>query len=913
MGKEFPRTALSIVVAVLVAAPVILVLFADPSASQANVVTCNADSSQQGATDKPYPDLNVTQVVVKRLDPGVTVTKSDRWYFASQPGDILVEVTVINKGKAAINTGFVVRLEDVRPDGTTVILGDRSVPSLAAGASTAALRYVAENYNATGEHKLRATADATKKIDESCAPAAGAKVVKENNNVGNQSVLLTAKADLRITSLVAKSEVRAFATETASSKVLFNATISNGGNHRAFNATSAASGFAAVFRLNGEETPCKKTSSRVSIRELLPGATKQVEVKCEIAKLTGDFQVSVEIDRGNSVVESNEANNRFESVFSLHIADLASNVTSISGTTAENAVPEFGSMTFTATVRNKGDANATTDDDKKFDWFVYLDEKKDNANNMLANFSTKLAPSASTQATFTVRPLERDLAPGPHKIFVVADSDRAGDTTKGKVIESNTTNNEFVLTFEVARFQLNLTAQGVTKKVSPGIEVRYPFNLTNEGNAKDEVAFTLEGAGVTARVELANGTEVNDAIDVPENETVPLALVVSVPKDAAENTTINVTVLAASTVPKANAGDELTFITAIGPDVVAPTIEKVKPTGDVIGLGGTIELKITDNVAVTSVRYAIGGGATQTAALATDAADTYRIEPPTDEGAFTLSVTALDAKNNRASEEFSLFVDTEAPEIKSIGVVEPAARTTGVDPGAAITITAEITDANMKNATVRVGPSEAVMRQKAGPLWESVNLRAPSTPGEFRIVVYAFDEGENFARAVEDLDRVRVKGVDLELSLPTGAPTNPREGDTVEIRAPVANKGLTSAVGVRVQLIIDGKVADEATVNIEPGATQLVVLQWKAVAGVHTYDVVVDPDDEFTETNELNNEVFLGSADGSIATLFPQARVFTREAGENDFPDLLVRYLWVLLLGLAAVVVGAAAFFVKPA
>ena len=509
MGHGFPRSALSIFAVLTIVTPMVLAILAAPAGAQQ--VTCNQGSGPNSATDQPFPDLIVATLTLERLDPGMTLTTEGQWILVNQPGALLVKVTVRNQGTAATTAGdgpgdgsFNVLLQDARPDGTTVDIGTRSVANLLPGIESPVLRFALENYNGTGEHKFIATADHGNKINERCvSQVPNTNVDRENNNVKDQRVLLAARPDLRVTALVPKAEVRALTTENAASKIFFNATISNAGTHRAFNLHNEANGFTALFKLNNNEAACRHTSNTVTIREILPGATKQVEVKCEIAKLTKDFNVSVDVDPTARVLESNEANNRFVRVFQLAIADLAANVTGVTGTTSEGAVPEFGTLSFTATVRNHGTANASTDDGKEFDWFVYLDQKRDNANNLIGRFTTKLAPGASAQQAFTIRPLERDLAVGPHKIFVVADAPAAdGDPSKGcsgtasgcKVIESNTTNNEYVLTFEVARFEVELTAPLLAQRVSPGVDVRYPFNLTNAGNVKDEVAFSVTGA-----------------------------------------------------------------------------------------------------------------------------------------------------------------------------------------------------------------------------------------------------------------------------------------------------------------------------------------------------------------------------------------------------------------------------------
>jgi hypothetical protein len=100
-------------------------------------------------------------------------------------------------------------------------------------------------------------------------------------------------------------------------------------------------------------------------------------------------------------------------------------------------------------------------------------------------------------------------------------------------------------------------------------------------------------------------------------------------------------------------------------------------------------------------------------------------------------------------------------------------------------------------------------------------------------------------------------GPDLTLSPSdiTFDPSAPTTADTITISATIHNVGDVWAVGVVVQFLGDGGVIGDKTINrIKYGKSATASIEWGPVAaGVHTVNVVVDPDKSISESNETNN------------------------------------------------------------
>lgn len=86
-------------------------------------------------------------------------------------------------------------------------------------------------------------------------------------------------------------------------------------------------------------------------------------------------------------------------------------------------------------------------------------------------------------------------------------------------------------------------------------------------------------------------------------------------------------------------------------------------------------------------------------------------------------------------------------------------------------------------------------------------------------------------------------------------PSSPRAGDNVKVKVGVQNLGNGTAKAVKFILNIDGELAFEKDLgDLSNGQTQVVIYNWKAKKGSHTFQAVLDPDDTIEEYDEDDNK-----------------------------------------------------------
>jgi len=82
----------------------------------------------------------------------------------------------------------------------------------------------------------------------------------------------------------------------------------------------------------------------------------------------------------------------------------------------------------------------------------------------------------------------------------------------------------------------------------------------------------------------------------------------------------------------------------------------------------------------------------------------------------------------------------------------------------------------------------------------------------------------------------------------------PTEGDTVSIYVQLGVNYTGEETGVVVEVLLDGSVEFLAEAMIGPDRTSAMVsFDWAAKNGIHTITVVLDPHEDFPETDEHNN------------------------------------------------------------
>lgn len=395
----------------------------------------NALTKPLDATTNQDVDLVVVDIALSPPSPGNGTATN---FTAS----------VKNQGNGTANASTLRFLLD-----SNVNLGNKTVPSLAPGATFAV---TSDAWNATpGNHTIRAIADALGQVPES----------NEANNERSENFTISPMA---LPDLIVFDITWAPDPPAAGSTANFTAVVANQGNA---NATT----FAVRFRVNGTQLGADK----VVTLGLASGMTVSVTSDPWNAAV-GNHAVEAIVDPLGIVEESNEANNqRSESVVvpGPPAPDLV--VQAFSWVPISPAAED--NVTFTATVKNQGNANATASALR----FVL---------NGTLNLGDKpvpaLAPGAMTNVTSNIWAAVQ----GSHTIRAAADA-------LGVVAESNETNNDLTANVSVAPppkpdllvtdidWSPGVPANGTTVNLTAVVH-----NSGNLGAGPFTVRFLLDGA-----------------------------------------------------------------------------------------------------------------------------------------------------------------------------------------------------------------------------------------------------------------------------------------------------------------------------------------------------------------------------------------------------------------------------------
>jgi M6 family metalloprotease-like protein len=94
---------------------------------------------------------------------------------------------------------------------------------------------------------------------------------------------------------------------------------------------------------------------------------------------------------------------------------------------------------------------------------------------------------------------------------------------------------------------------------------------------------------------------------------------------------------------------------------------------------------------------------------------------------------------------------------------------------------------------------------------------------------------------------------DLAVSQISTQPSTISPNITVTITIGIINRGTKTASNVPVQVNLDDKSLSTSQVTVNPGATVNITLTWKAVAGTHKLQVVIDPQNTINQLSKANN------------------------------------------------------------
>jgi subtilase family serine protease len=139
------------------------------------------------------------------------------------------------------------------------------------------------------------------------------------------------------------------------------------------------------------------------------------------------------------------------------------------------------------------------------------------------------------------------------------------------------------------------------------------------------------------------------------------------------------------------------------------------------------------------------------------------------------------------------------------------------------------------------------------------------------------NESNNTAYASFEVHNLNVLKPDLSISSQSIVlnPSTPVKGQVLKFNVTVQNTGNDSANNVLVLMKVDGKDIGSSTINfIGPGESKLVVGQWVATAGAHTFTVTLDPNGVVNESNEANNQASVSFSLPSDPVSFPWEWIF---------------------------------------
>jgi hypothetical protein len=115
--------------------------------------------------------------------------------------------------------------------------------------------------------------------------------------------------------------------------------------------------------------------------------------------------------------------------------------------------------------------------------------------------------------------------------------------------------------------------------------------------------------------------------------------------------------------------------------------------------------------------------------------------------------------------------------------------------------------------------------------------------------------GAGISRGGVQLSRIAGSGLPTLTISPTGiqfSPLLPKDGDTVQIRARIENRGASDASNVVVALVVNKQTVATQIVNVGTGASQVAAFEWAAAYSPRlSVAVSIDPDGLITEGDNL--------------------------------------------------------------
>jgi subtilase family serine protease/pimeloyl-ACP methyl ester carboxylesterase len=778
------------------------------------------NSSVQGFTVSPTPviDLVAGPLMISPSAPtsGQLVTLS---------------ATVSNSGNTAA-TGVAWQL---RVDGAVV--GGGTLATLAAGASVSVTATTTTTLS-TGAHSAQLLVDPANLITESI----------ETNNASAQSFTVTPPP---IVDVLAGALAVTPSTPTSGQSVVLSATVSNGGN-------TTATGVAWQLKVDGS------VIGSGTIANIAAGTSVPVSATSAVTFATGSHSAQLVVDPANLIVESNENNNTSAQGFTVipkPVIDLVAGTLSVTPA----APTSSQTVTLSASVSNGGSTAAAG---------VAWQLKIDGAVVGSGTIST-LAAGASTQVTATSA---NALAVGSHAAQLVVDPANI-------IGESNETNNASGQSFSVSPTPvIDLVADPIT--VTPNAPttaqlIKLSASVSNAGNSSAtgvtwqlKIDGSVVGSGTIATLAAGASTAVSATSTVPfATGTHGTQLVVDAANLINESNETNNTSAQGFTVSPTPVIDLVAGTLALSPN--APTASQpitlsttISNSGNATATSVAWQVKVDGSIIGSGTLATLAAGAS--APIVVSSATAFATGPHSAQ--LTVDPANLISESTRNNNTSTLDFTVRPTPV--IDLVAGAVTITPAAPAASQPLQISGTVSNIGNtaatgvawqlrvdgtvvgsgtlATLAAGASSQVTASIGSGLANG-RYAAQLTVDPANLIV---ESNENNNSSAQGFTVGPTPALDLVAGQVTIAPSSPTATQPVTLTASVSNIGNTAATGVTWQLKVDGAVIGSGTIaTVASSATVPVSATTPAgvAPGSHTAQLLVDPSNQISETNEANN------------------------------------------------------------
>ena len=437
-------------------------------------------------------ETNNTKWMTIAIGPDLAVSTVAGPSTAAAGGAMVVSDTTINRGgdtAPASMTGFYLSANAVF-DASDVFLGSRSVPSLAAGASSSASTSVTLPANiAAGAYYLVAVADYANTVVES----------SETNNSRVAPPQIKVGPDLTVATVTVPSTAGAGGSLVASDTTSNTGASPAGPSITAFYLSSNLTLDASDIAIGSRSVPALAAgaSSSASTSLTLPASLP-----------TGTYYVIANADDGKQIAESVETNNT-KSSFAVKIGpDLIETATTVAGGIGGAGLP----LVIGDTTKNQGGGAAGA---SSTGLYISTSSVFSSSATLLGTHPVPaLAAGASSTASTTLT-LPATLATGTYYVIAVADTNNA-------VTEASETNNAAFGALVRVGPDLTVSALSATSSIAAGSSATANTTVLNQGGGAagtSTTRFYLSTNGSFDTSDILIGTRTVGALGPAQSES----------------------------------------------------------------------------------------------------------------------------------------------------------------------------------------------------------------------------------------------------------------------------------------------------------------------------------------------------------------------------------------------------------